>query len=401
MSTELSNPEAQLGSYRLLREIGRGAMGVVYEAVSVHPAGHLPADQRVALKLLVFPPLLPPEEREALIVRFAREARALAAVRHPFVVQVFDIGELEGQPYMVMEYLEGLNAREWLLRHGPMPVDAVTAVGQQLCEALDAVHAAGIVHRDIKPDNVVLEAGGTVRLTDFGIARMEVEASLTRTGGLIGSPAYMAPEQILGGAVDARSDLFSAGVMLYQLLTGELPFQGASIMEVAHRVAYDPPRPLTGIEPALAGVLLRAMEKEPARRYGTATDLRDALARASDPGSAAEGTRPIRGNPQPSDPDDQASYPVPAGPGDWRPASSVFTAPKAACVRHPQRRAVAGCAECDRPLCGQCVQSRRGRLWCSEHAAPGSRPAWVTRLEIVAIGLLFALLLWSLYPLKW
>src|SRR5439155_21508871 len=139
-----------------------------------------PVGRRVALKLLVFPPLLPEEERAALILRFAREARALASVRHPYVVDVFDVGEFNGQPYLAMEYLAGSNARDRLLRHGPMPPDAVVSLGAQLCEALAAVHAAGIVHRDIKPDNVVLQADGSIRLTDFCIARMGVDASLPR-----------------------------------------------------------------------------------------------------------------------------------------------------------------------------------------------------------------------------
>jgi eukaryotic-like serine/threonine-protein kinase len=220
-------------------------MGIVFEAI------HRPSGRQVALKLLVFPPLIPDEEREGLIARFAREARALASVRHPHVVSVHDVGIVDGQPFMAMEYLVGMNAREWLHRHGPMPPGDLVRIGCQLCSALEAVHAAGIVHRDVKPDNVVLTEDGSVRLTDFGIARMEVEASLTRTGGLIGSPAYMAPEQILGGTVDARSDLFSAGVTLYQLLTGELPFQGTQLMEIAHRVAYDPPRPPVGAPPPL------------------------------------------------------------------------------------------------------------------------------------------------------
>src|SRR4051812_16390079 len=200
-------------------------MGVVYEATSLR------SGRRVALKLLVFPPLLPEAERVALIIRFAREARALATVRHPSVVQIFEVGEVNGQPFMAMEYLDGINAREWLTRHGRMTPQETAALGVQLCDALATVHAAQIVHRDIKPDNLVLQPDGPIRVTDLGTAGLEVEASLTRTGGLIGSPAYMAPEQILGGAVDHRSDLFATGVTLYQMLTGELPFQGASIME--------------------------------------------------------------------------------------------------------------------------------------------------------------------------
>ena len=316
-------------------------------------------------------------------------------MRHPFVVEVFEVGEFKGQPYLAMEYLAGSNARDWLLRHGPMPAEAVVVLGEQLCDALSAVHAAGIVHRDIKPDNVVLEADGSIRLTDFGIARMEVEASLTRTGGLIGSPAYMAPEQILGGTVDHRSDLFSAGVTLYQMLTGELPFQGSSIMEVAHRVAYDPPRPLTGIAPNLAAVLLRAMEKGPAQRYPTALDLRAALSRCrleSDDRGAAMG--------------DLAAATM-AGLSSARaqlppaPATALPARPENPCGRHPQRPAIATCAGCDAPLCGRCVRHRRGQNWCPDHASLPARPVWLTRLEVLAIGLLFALLLWSLYPLHW
>jgi eukaryotic-like serine/threonine-protein kinase len=409
VSIGVPHPEDQIGGYRLEREIGRGAMGVVYEATSLSTYGSAPAGRRVALKLLVFPPLLAEAERAALIVRFAREARALASVRHPSVVDVFEVGEFNGQPYLVMEYLAGANARDWLLRHGPLPAEAVVTLGAQLCDALAAVHAAGIVHRDIKPDNVVLEADGSIRLTDFGIARMEVEASLTRTGGLIGSPAYMAPEQILGGAVDARADLFSTGVTLYQMLTGELPFQGASIMEVAHRVAYDPPRPLTHIAPDLAAVLLRALEKDPDHRYASATDLRAALlecqplADAGRPGSGpwANGTA---GMELPQTPAETIIGGYPSGGATASAISgapSPLPAPPDPCPRHPGRASIAHCGACDTPLCVRCVRHRRGQIWCPDHAAPPVHPVWLTRIEVLAIGLLFVLLLWSLYPLHW
>jgi serine/threonine-protein kinase len=270
-----------------------------------------------------------------------------------------------------------------------MPAEQVVSLGGQLCEALDAVHGAGIVHRDIKPENLVLEPDGRLRLTDFGIARMEVEASITRTGGLLGSPAYMAPEQILGGAVDARSDLFSAGVALYQMLTGELPFQGASLVEIAHRVAYDPPRPPSGIPPGLAGVLLRALEKDPSYRFSTAADFRVALAR-----SLADEQHPAPDRIGSSPSVQPLAEPAPLAPPTSGSTTSV-------CPRHPARLAVATCSECHEPLCRLCVRHRLGRAWCPEHAWPPARPAWITRMEVAGIGLLFALLLWSLYPLRW
>ncbi len=379
-------PEGRWGEYHLAREVGRGAMGIVYEATADRPLGAVPVGGRVALKLLVFPPLLPEGERAALIVRFAREARALAAVRHPNVARVFEVGEVEGQPFMAMEFLVGPNAREWLLRHGPMPPAEAVAFGTQLCDALAAVHAAGIIHRDVKPDNVVLEPDGTVRLTDFGIARMEVEASLTRTGGLVGSPAYMAPEQILGGAIDARSDLFSAGVTLYQMLTGELPFGGAHLMEVAHRVAYEPARPPDGVPAPLVAVLLRALEKNPSHRFADAGEMGAALTAAA--------TEPFAGET--------------SNTGTVSTPSSDFSLPKLSspihdltCLHHPAQGAVATCAECEQPLCRRCVFYRLGRAWCGEHASARVRPLWVTRLEVLSIGLLFAALLWSLYPLRW
>jgi eukaryotic-like serine/threonine-protein kinase len=383
-----------LGEYDLQREVGRGAMGIVFEAM------HRPTARRVALKLLVFPPLIPDEERDGLITRFAREARALASVRHRGVVAVHDIGIVDGQPFMAMEYLVGLNAREHLHRHGPMAPADVIRIGSELCDALEAVHAAGIVHRDVKPDNLVLTADGTVRLTDFGIARMEVEASLTRTGGLIGSPAYMAPEQILGGAVDARTDLFSTGVTLYQLLTGELPFQGSQLMEIAHRVAYDPPRPPAEAPPGLGAVLLRALEKNPAHRFARAAELGAALEAAGiDSQDLLDHPRgPVAGvtdaGPTPA--------PLQTGAGTVfrpQPVPSVFVLPE--CGQHPGRPSVAGCAECGLVLCRACVRYRLGRPWCAEHAAGRARPTWVTRLEVLWVGLLFALLLLSLYPLRW
>jgi serine/threonine protein kinase len=361
----VENPvsKGELGSYHLLREVGRGAMGVVYEATAARTLGDRPAGSRVALKLLVFPPLMPPGERPALIQRFEREARALAAVRHPNVVEVYEVGEADGQPFMAMEFLVGVNAREWLSRHGPLSAEETVRFGQQLCDALAAVHAAGIVHRDVKPDNLVLEADGRVRLTDFGIARMEVEATLTRTGGLIGSPAYMAPEQILGGPLDSRTDLFAAGVTLYQMLTGSLPFPGSTLMEMAHRVAYEAPRPLTGVAPKLSAVLLKALEKEPARRFADAVALRDALISS-------------------------LSSPTFDGPGE--PATGA--GPRAAAGTELLGSRSAGGD-------GAAVFSGRRRGGGAGQTFSGI--PWVVRLEVLGIGLLFAALLWSLYPLRW
>lgn len=259
-----------LGHYRILREAGRGGMSMVYEAEDTR------IGRRVALKVLSAPLSLPPEQRDAMIARLKREARAIARLSHPNIVTIFDIGEDGGQHFIVMEFLEGLTLRE-RLSEGPLPLEDVSAILDQVASAVDAVHAAGIVHRDIKPSNVMLLPGGLVKLMDFGVARQHEDTLVTQAGSIVGSPTYMAPEQTEGETSTAASDLWSLGVTLYEMLAGRPPFVGESVPRILYQVAHEKPPTPAGITPAVRDVLNRALEKKPQRRYAAAGQMAKAF----------------------------------------------------------------------------------------------------------------------------
>lgn len=383
----------QVGPYRLLREVGRGASGAVYEAIA--PDGAV-----LALKVLTPPAFLSEAEVETVRRRFIREARALQAVDHPAVVRVTDWGEEEGRLYLAMEFLEGENLRQLLTRHGPFPVEVAVAFVEQLCGALDAVHHAGIVHRDVKPENLVVVPDGTLRLTDFGVAWMETEATLTQTGGVLGSPAYMAPEQILGQAVDRRADLFAASVTLYQLLTDTLPFSGSGLMEVAHKVVYSEPTPLPAAVPhPIARVIFQCLSKTPAARFATATELAQALHQA------VLGVVPKEALPLPAAasqlPASAASTPAGALTVNLgaTPIVAPVQAPPDFCARHPRLAAIARCRACGRPMCAMCARTDKPPYYCYVHAPVTLFGVNTVRMEVAMAALGFLLLLLCLSPL--
>ncbi len=283
----------RLGPYRALAVLGAGGMGVVFRAEDTR-LGRL-----VALKVM----------RPALAVsaagrqRFLREARASAAVKHDHIVTVYDTGEERGCPYIAMELLEGepLDAR--LRRAGALPVTEVVRLGRQVAEGLAAAHARGLVHRDVKPGNVWLEARGSgperVRLVDFGLARgAEGEEELTRLGALVGTPAYMSPEQAAGDPVDARSDLFSLGCVLYEMATGKRAFPGpvGAGVVVQGRGRPQPPGRLNAAVPGeLAGLIMKLLAPDPAARPSAEAvvgSLRSMEQRAARPPEAATGVGP-------------------------------------------------------------------------------------------------------------
>jgi serine/threonine protein kinase/tetratricopeptide (TPR) repeat protein len=268
----------QMGPYRLLREIGGGGMGTVYEAEDTR------LGRRVAVKLL------PPEysrDRRAK-ERFLREARAAAAVDHPNLCTIHDVGESDGRLYIVLSFYEGETLRE-RIRRGPLPLAEARDVAIQVARGLARVHEAGIVHRDIKPANVMLTRRGEAKILDFGIARLEGDkASLTRTGASWGTPAYMSPEQACGEPVDGRTDVWSLGVMLYEMLAGRRPFGGDSLEAVVSAILTREPEPLERVRPdvppELAWVVERALAKDPAERYASAAELLEDLEVGRAPG---------------------------------------------------------------------------------------------------------------------
>lgn len=267
-------PVRQVGRYLIQSRLGRGGMATVYKA-------HDPQINRsVAIKFL-HASLAEDAEFHA---RFLREARAAGGLSHPNIVVVHDVGEIEGRPYMAMELVDGIPLAEQLERGKPLPIRDAVLVGLQLARALDYAHAHGIVHRDIKPGNILMLADRrTVKVSDFGIAHMDEGGGQqhTQVGAVMGTPQYMSPEQTRGERLDGRSDLFSAGIVLYQMITGERPFRGESLVAVATRIANDPTPPLASkradAPASLRRVVERCLAKQAGQRFQTGKELGDAL----------------------------------------------------------------------------------------------------------------------------
>jgi serine/threonine protein kinase len=257
------------GRYEVVRELGRGSMGVVYQ-------GYDPVIGRtVAIKTMLTEGLAPEEFRE-FKARFQREAQAAGVLSHPNIVNVFDYGEDSGRLYLVMEYLEGKSLEKLVEEHKILPIETIIPMCEQVCGALDHAHQHGIIHRDIKPANIMILNNGLVKVTDFGVAKV-VSMGMTQTGLVLGTPNYMSPEQIKGRQIDGRSDIFSLGIVLYDLVTGEMPFTGQNITTVIYKIINEdpiPPRELDAtIHPGLSYVICKALAKGPEERYQTGREL--------------------------------------------------------------------------------------------------------------------------------
>ncbi|MCP1214088.1 serine/threonine-protein kinase [Acetobacter okinawensis] len=267
----------RLGKYELRRILGKGAMGTVYE-------GYDPViDRTVAIKTVR---LVDADSEDAQAIeeleRFRREAKAAGRLQHPNIVGVFDYGETDDIAYIVMEYVDGTTLKQVLDSGERYGVDEVVRLMDALLSGLQFSHDRGVVHRDIKPANVMLTSSGEIKIADFGIARIE-SSSFTQAGTILGTPAYMSPEQFMGQRVDARTDIYSTGVMLYQILTGEKPFDGG-LTAIMHKVLNTEPLPPSALSiavtPALDHVVLSAMAKQPDRRYASASAFAAALRNA-------------------------------------------------------------------------------------------------------------------------
>jgi serine/threonine-protein kinase len=260
--------QAQIARYRILGELGRGAMGVVYRAED--PA----LDRVVALKTILLSDDV--ENRKEYEKRFAIEARAAGKLNHPSIVTTFDFGEEGDLAFLAMELLEGTDLRT-RLKDGALATEEAVEIALQVAEGLAFAHERGVVHRDIKPGNIMLLERGGAKIMDFGIARMHSEDFKTSTGMVLGTPRFMSPEQIAGGAVDQRSDIFSLGVVLYEMLTGQMLFAGADSPQIAHNVTtleHEPPsRRNREVSSLLDFVVARALKKDPAVRYQDAYEL--------------------------------------------------------------------------------------------------------------------------------
>jgi serine/threonine protein kinase len=267
----------KLGRFEIIREIGKGAMGQVFLANDPK------IERKVAIKTIVLPPGTSEEEARETSQRFLREAQAAGKLLHPNIVTIFDVGEEQGVAFIAMEFIEGETLDKYAKPDNLLPLRRVQEIIEQAGAALDYAHLHHIIHRDIKPANLMILKGGVLKVTDYGLAK-NPSANLTQAGVLLGTPSYMSPEQIQGQEIDGRSDLFSLGVVLYELLTGVRPFEGDSISTIIYRVLYEDARPPAAHNPALPpeinAILERALAKEPDRRYQTGSELAADLAKA-------------------------------------------------------------------------------------------------------------------------
>ena len=256
-----------VGRYEVIGELGRGAMGVVYKAKD--PT----IGRTVAMKTMRVD--THGLETEDMLRRFKNEARAAGLLNHPNIVTIFDAGEQDGMFYIAMEFIEGTTLHSMLAERRVLSPDEAIRISRQICKALDYAHAGGIIHRDIKPANIMITANGQVKIMDFGIAK--AGGGMTSTGQVLGTPNYMSPEQVKGKPLDGRSDLFSFGVMLYEMLTGEKPFVGQNVTTIIYKIVHEnpiAPRDLdVTIHPGLSTVVSKALAKDPEDRYQSGADL--------------------------------------------------------------------------------------------------------------------------------
>jgi Protein kinase domain len=260
-----------VGKYRVVSRLGRGGMGTVYKALDET------LNREVAIKCLN------PDVGDAEVLkRFRAEAIALARLNHPNIATLFELTELNGDLLMVMEFVRGETFDQVSANVGPMPVERASQLAGQVFDALAHAHRAGVVHRDLKPANLMLTESGLVKVMDFGLARMAGTEHLTNDGYMVGTPAYMSPEQVLGWEIDGRADLYAMGVVLFRLLTGQLPFKATSGIAMAHKQINDPPTPVrqlrTELSWELEEVLKKALSKPPGDRYQTADEFKAAMA---------------------------------------------------------------------------------------------------------------------------
>ncbi len=341
----------RIGRYRIIGELGRGAMGVVYHATD--PA----IGRSVAIKIIRIRDAGDTQRSDKLRERLFREARSAGVLSHPNIVTIYDMDEVDGQAYIAMAYVNGPTLDRILSSGEPLSGSRMMRILRQAASALDYAHTRGIVHRDVKPANIMTDEDGAVKITDFGIAKITSGANITNTRTVVGTPSYMSPEQVQGLEIDGRSDQFSLAVIAYEILTGERPFQGEHLSTIVYRIVQEEPEEAQRINGTLTqqidAVLRRALAKKPAGRYANCSSFVGALEMACAEshgwktlaaGSApamptlavdAFNSAPVKGVPG-------ASVPAPAAPPPARtPLPSNFPPPPAFAAAPPKRRSAA------------------------------------------------------------
>jgi eukaryotic-like serine/threonine-protein kinase len=287
--------QPKLGRYLIQSELGRGAMGVVYKATDTV------LERTVAVKTVNM--ALEKDGVDRYEARFYQEARAAGSLNHPNIVTVYDVGKAGDVAYMAMEFIDGAELRTLIGEDRPLPVSQAVSIATQVAEGLAYAHQHGVVHRDIKPANIMVAPGSPVKITDFGIARMRASGDLTQTGMMLGSPKYMSPEQVIGKRADHRSDIFSLGVILYEMLTGRAPFNGDNVTALMYQIVnFAPPAPsvVNDTVPELADyivakMLSKALEERYQGAQDVARDLRECERQLAGPPTTPSPPRPTPG----------------------------------------------------------------------------------------------------------
>lgn len=270
-TTFMSVAAALEGRYQILKELGRGGMGIVFQAYDKQ------LNEQVAIKILS--PML--STNSEALERMKREVSAARRITHPNVIRIHDIAEAGGLNFVSMEYFNGTTLKDHIRSQGPMSLMQAFNIASQICDGLDAAHRQGIIHRDLKSQNIIMNSAGQIKIIDFGLAHTAHLEGLTATGLIMGTPEYMAPEQVEGKKVDERADLYSLGIILYEIFTGKVPFSGDSAIAVGFKqMKEDPPSPRSvnpQLPEAVEKVILKALAKMPLQRYQSAADLKEQL----------------------------------------------------------------------------------------------------------------------------
>lgn len=321
----MNSPPSTLGKYQIIREIAR-SNDIVYEAWDQQ------MNRRVAVKELAFPNGLSDTQREDRVSRFKREARAAGSLAHPNIMTVYEVGEDGNRHFIAMEYLDGTTLRKEIDSNGFLPVEKSVDIAISVLRGLAFAHMNGVIHRDIKPDNIQILSDGRIKITDFGIARLTFEPNLTIDGQVFGTPSYMSPEQVVGKEIDARSDLFSVGIMLYEMISGTKPFGGDSVVAITFAIMNKEPDQPPQIPYGIWQVLRKCLDKSPALRQSSAEELLTELERAQQaPQGYADPYNQQNNNPYATN----SFYPGAAPPVAFQPPPAAFQPPPAYGMQPP------------------------------------------------------------------